>query len=322
MNVVRAEEYRGVPALILEDDLLRIAVFPDRGSKMASLFSKPDNVELLWQPSDGSYPPARYADPYDAKHATGFDEMFPGIASCRYEAYPWAGAEIPDHGEVWSLPWAWAVEHDEISLEVYGVRFPYRLNKRIRLRTGCVEIAYEATNLSGFDLDFVWAAHPLFNASPDMEIVVPPGMGSIVNAFPGTRLPEYGRVYPFPRCRMADGTLFELNRVPPRNATGFQKYYFLGPATEGWCELRYPTAGLTVRLAFPIEEVPYLGMWVNEGGWKGHYNVAPEPATGAMDRVDAAKTWGMNSVLPARQSKTWRLKISVDRHASDELKGT
>ena len=72
-----------------------------------------------------------------------------------------------------------------------------------------------------------------------------------------------------------------------------------------------PTAGLAVRLAFPIQEAPYLGMWVNEGGWNGHYNVAPEPAAGAMDRVDAAKRRSMNSVLRARESKTWWLRISV-----------
>ena len=316
MNSVRREEYHSVPALVLENDLLRVVVLPDRGSKMASLFYKPGIVELLWSPSDGLYPPARYAEAYDAWHSTGFDEMFPSIAPCNYEAYPWAGTAIPDHGEVWSLPWAWSIEHDAIRLEVYGVRFPYRLNKRVRLQPGYVEIAYQATNLSGFDLDFLWAAHPLFNAAPDTEIVVPPGMDSIVNAAAGTRLPQYGRVYRFPRCQLADGGCLDLGRIPPRNATGYQKYYFQGAATEGWCELRYPTNGLAVRLTFPVQQVPYLGMWVNEGGWNGDYNVAPEPATGGMDRIDAARLWGMNSVLPARQSRDWWLRISVSQHTT------
>jgi galactose mutarotase-like enzyme len=313
MNSMRRGEYCGVPALVLENDLLRTVVLPDRGSKMASLLYKPDNVELLWQPPDGCYPPARYADPYDARHATGFDEMFPSISSCHYEAYPWAGTTIPDHGEVWSMPWAWTIEHDEVSLEVYGVRFPYRLNKRIRLQPNCVEIAYQATNLSCFDMDFLWAAHPLFSVSPGVEIAVPPDMGSIVNAAAGPRLPEYGQVYSFPHCQSANGATLELNRVPPYNGTGYQKYYFSGPSVDGWCELRSPRNGLSVRLAFPVQEVPYLGMWVNEGGWNGQYNMAPEPATGAMDRIDAAKLWGMNSILPAHQSKSWWLHISVNR---------
>ena len=64
-------------------------------------------------------------------------------------------------------------------------------------------------------------------------------------------------------------------------------------------------------MSYPVEKVPYLGMWVNEGGWEGQYNIAPEPATGGMDRVDAAKIWGMNSVLKGNEYYEWYLNISV-----------
>ena len=310
-SVARAGDFHGVAAIYLENEVLRAAILPARGSKIASLFHKPTNVELLWQPPDGCYPAAQYGDPYDARHATGFDEMFPSIAAGRYERVPWAGTEIPDHGEVWSIPWTASIAPDKIRMEVNGVRFPYRLRKRVRLDGKALEIFYEAANLSPFDLDFLWAAHPLFNAAPGMKIVVPPGMNSVINSAPGTRLPEYGRVYAFPRCRLAGGEPLNLDHIPERNATGYQKYYFQTPATEGWCELHHPSNGLVVRLKFPIEQVPYLGMWVNEGGWNGQYNVAPEPCTGAMDDIDAAKKWGMNSVLAALQSRTWWLRVSV-----------
>ena len=32
-------------------------------------------------------------------------------------------------------------------------------------------------------------------------------------------------------------------------------------------------------------------MWLNEGGWDGQYNIAPEPATAAMDSITASKLW-------------------------------
>jgi hypothetical protein len=64
-------------------------------------------------------------------------------------------------------------------------------------------------------------------------------------------------------------------------------------------------------MAWPPETVPYLGMWVNEGGWADQYNVAPEPATGGMDRVDAAGMWGMNSVLRGGETLQWWLSITV-----------
>jgi hypothetical protein len=54
---------------------------------------------------------------------------------------------------------------------------------------------------------------------------------------------------------------------------------------------------------------------LNEGGWAGQYNIAPEPATGGMDRVDFAKMWGMNSVLKAHEHQTWFLNIALQEGA-------
>jgi hypothetical protein len=64
-------------------------------------------------------------------------------------------------------------------------------------------------------------------------------------------------------------------------------------------------------MSFPAEKVPYLGMWLNEGGYAGQYNIAPEPATAAMDRIDFSKMWGMGSVLAPKGSHEWHLAISL-----------
>ena len=50
---------------------------------------------------------------------------------------------------------------------------------------------------------------------------------------------------------------------------------------------------------------------VNEGGWAGQYNIAPEPATAAMDRIDFEKMWGKNSTLEANQTRQWHLDITI-----------
>jgi len=95
--------YKKARAVILQNDLLRAVVLPERGSKIASLVYRPLGRELLWQTAGEEYPPAKYADPYGPEHATGFDEMFPTISPCWCEDFPWAGTAMPDHGEVWSL---------------------------------------------------------------------------------------------------------------------------------------------------------------------------------------------------------------------------
>jgi hypothetical protein len=81
--------------------------------------------------------------------------------------------------------------------------------------------------------------------------------------------------------------------------------------TEGWCALYNPEKRLNIGMTWPGDRVPYLGVWVNEGGWEDQYNIAPEPATGAMDRVDFSKMWGMSSLLRAGEVKEWQLHLSV-----------
>ena len=79
-----------------------------------------------------------------------------------------------------------------------------------------------------------------------------------------------------------------------------------------WCALRDLVTGDTVGLSYPVNKLPYLGIWVNEGGYKDQYNIAPEPGTGALDRLDIAKQWNRVSVLKAKSEYSWYLNITLD----------
>jgi len=308
--------YKDVAAVILENDSLRVAVVPQAGAKTASMRLKPHGhpaagVELLWQNPGKRFRRTGYGDSYLDGEFSGFDEMFPTISECRYESPPWQGIVAPDHGEVWSLPWDAELRGDELSLSVHGVRFPYRLSKTLSLEGPCLRARYQAENLSSLPLEFIWAAHPLFNAWEGMELILPAGMDRVVNSVPGPRLGGYGERFDFPRARLADGTIFDLSRVPKRNDRGYQKYFFAGPVAEGWCLLYEPRRRLAIGLSFPPESVPYLGVWLNEGGFAGQYNIAPEPATAAMDRIDFSKMWGWSSTLQPRECRSWYLNIAA-----------
>ncbi len=309
--------YKDVNAVILENDFLKVSVLAEIGSKIASIIYKPLNYEVLWQNPGKKYRKTNYGDSYPSGEFSGFDEMFPSISRCFYENPPFAGVEIPDHGEVWSIPWQYSIEKDRVALEVKGIRLPYKLYKKVFLEETGIRIEYEAVNLSDFNLDFIWAAHPLFNTTKGMEFIVPPGMNKIVNAVAGKRLPDYGKTYDFPVAQFADGSKFNFAIVPEKNNFGFQKYYFLGKVTRGWCILYDPSQKLNISLSFPKKKVPCLGMWLNEGGWDGQYNIAPEPATAAMDSITAAKLWQPNSVLKANQKINWYLNI--DFHEGKRL---
>jgi galactose mutarotase-like enzyme len=311
MYSIHREQYKDEEAVVLQNDVLSVAVLPRWGAKIASIFYIPLNRELLWQNPGKQYRKTAYGDPYEAGEASGFDEMFPTISRCYYEADPWAGIEMPDHGEVWSIPWECETTEKEIRLSVKGVRFPYVLQKSVYLEESTLHQQYRIVNQSDADFEYIWAAHPLFNTSPGMKLVVPPGMCTIVNAVPSNRLGQYGRCYDFPMAKFGDGRVFDLSTVPEKNSGDYQKYWFLGKVTQGWCRLHDQHEKLSIDLRWPVEEVPYLGVWVNEGAWAGQYNIAPEPATGAMDRVDFSKMWGMGSQLGGGEKKQWWLSIAV-----------
>ncbi len=303
--------YKDQEAVILENDTVRAVLLPAHGGKTISLVHKGLGVETLWQNPAPRFTGSSYGELYENGEFAGFDEMFPTISRCFYEAPPWAGVEAPDHGEVWAVPWEDKVEGNAVTLSVSGVRFPYRLRKTVSLEGERLVARYAAVNESGFPLDFIWAAHPLFNATNGMRFIVPGDMRQALNAVPSPVLGGYGERLEFPAARLANGTTFRLDRVPPKNKTGFQKYWFAARVTEGWCILHDPGSTLSIGLTYPPEKVPWLGMWLNEGGYAGQYNIAPEPATGAMDRIDFARMWGMGSVLAPGSSYEWDLVISL-----------
>jgi hypothetical protein len=80
---------------------------------------------------------------------------------------------------------------------------------------------------------------------------------------------------------------------------------------EDWFTYRYPSDGLEVRGRLSKDSVPYFGVWMNEGSFKGHHNIGIEPCTGTFDRPDAARKAGQASVLKAHGTIRWFLELQV-----------
>jgi len=311
VSTVSPGVYKNVDSFILENDFLKVNILPERGSKTASIIHKHSGSELLWQNPEPHFIESGYGTPYTDGDKSGFDEMFPSIKRCFCEDFPWEGTEIPDHGEVWSIPWNSEMNDNSLMMNVDGVRFPYKLRKEVSLNGGTIHYAYTVKNKSPHPFSCIWAAHPLFNTVPGMVFRVPEGMNRIVNAEPGEPLGRYGKELSFPVCAAAEGKKLDLSVVPEKTETGYQKYYFKEPVTEGWCEMINPENHLLTRLSFPKDKVPYLGMWLNVMGWADQYNIAPEPATAAMDRIDLSGLWGSGSILGPYEEHHWYFDITV-----------
>ncbi len=309
---ISAGKFKDIDAVIVESEALRLAIVPSCGAKIASLIHKHTGRECLFHAPGEQFRRGAYGARYETGEVTGFDEMFPTISECFCDLEPWAGVRMPDHGEVWSLPWKCEVTGTEVRTSVHGVRFPYVLTRTISFaRANTILLRYRVENPSACDFPAMWAAHPLFNATPGTRIIVPESARHIMNTVPGPALGSYGGRFNFPLARSEGGQEWDLSRVGPPEGRVFFKYFFLDALEEGFTILHDSNTRETVALVWPIEQVPYLGMWVNEGGWENWFHVAPEPCTAPFDRWDVAREWGRLPVIPAFGSREWEMRITV-----------
>jgi hypothetical protein len=305
--------YKDQPAVTIESEALAAQFLPSIGAKMASLVYKPLGFELLVQRPGESYRLQPYGGDYLAGECSGFDDMFPTIDECYYSSSPWKGTLIPDHGEVWSLPWECRAEGDRLELAVQGVRFPYRLEKTARFAgSSKLHIDYRLANLSNFDFDFMWAAHLMLNLEEDCELVLPPGVERVISrlSYSGA-LGRYGEEFPWPAFTLPDGTARDLRRIRPKTAQDAEKYFVKGRLPEGWCALRYGQKNVTLTLSFPADRVPYIGILPNEGGRQDLYNIFLEPCTASFDDLNVAKLRNEFSTVKANSTYEWSLAIAV-----------
>lgn len=122
--------YKDQPAVTIQSDQIAAQFLPGIGAKMCSRVCKPLGFELLVQRPGKEYVLQPYDGDYVAGECSGFDDMFPTIDECFYESYPWKGTRIPDHGEVWSIPWQHSMEDNRLHFSTHGVRL------RIAWRSG------------------------------------------------------------------------------------------------------------------------------------------------------------------------------------------
>jgi galactose mutarotase-like enzyme len=303
--------YKNVNALLIESDLLAVTIIPESGAKIQSIYDKRKHKEILYQSPGTEFLKSQYGSRFENGDFSGFDEIFPSIDECFYPAWPWAGTLIPDHGEVWALPWEYVVDSDSICLSVYGVRFPYRVEKKIEfLRDNCFRLSYLATNLSNFDFDFIWSPHPFFVCEENTRVVLPPSVKEVISTcLVENKLGSYGTIHPWPVTRTSTGEDYDISDVlHPKYANKCEKFYGVNKPLEGWCALHNISTGEAIGLSYPNDKLPYLGVW--EGIINDKYITALEPVTGALDRLDVAGLAGKAGVIKARSKYEWFLNLT------------
>ncbi len=315
MTVIYRTQWHGMAAWTLENDRISVVILPGMGAKIVSLFDKLAGYEWLVGPVR-PMKPVEYGASFTDQDLSGWDEMFPTINACKYpDTGEFGGRTLPDHGEVWSL--SWAVESppsDSLKLRVGGVALPYSLTRSASLvEPATLQLDYELVNKSRIPFYFLWAAHPQFSADDSTRIQLPESVDRVVNVMDDPSLGPLEGVLPWPKTKTKDGSLFHLDRVGPVTNRTCRKFYLPPESPVTSAGLLNRRHGCALRLEWPPEMIPYLGIWVDEGTYNTAPTAALEPATGYYDSLTLAAENGRVSSLPAAGQLHWSLQVHLQQ---------
>jgi len=303
--------YKNKKSIVLENTKIRAEFIPDPGGKLSSFINKETGYEYLVQRKNPIYRDQPFNGVFVDGECSGYDDMFPTIDTCKYENEPWKGVEMADHGEVWSLPWEYALDNLTLHMSVKGVRFPYKLEKNIYFRNeNSLRFDYTLTNYSPFDFEFLWAGHLMINIVEGTIVEVPDDCKQIVTILTNGN-GAFGDINDWPFLKDKHGNSYRADIARSEDVMGFEKYYFNNKLKDGWCKLKYPDNKNKLKISFPVSTVPYLGILMNEGGWDNLYNIIIEPCSVCYDRPDMAKKYGQVSKVEASGIYCWYNEIMI-----------
>ena len=298
-----------------------LCIAPSLGGKITSLIYKKTGKEFLTR-SRTDYKTRNYDGNFKDYERDGADECFPAVEAGAYPTYPWKGTHVPDHGEVWTLPWEYQLKQNRLHMSVQGLRFPYILERKIsceelaRKSAPYLRLSYTVRNLSPYPFSFIYAFHPLFQVQSGCQILLPNDTKVVNYWSTEDRLGRPMQEQPWPDVR--DVTLdknYQRNIIRSSRLKRAEKL-FTTRLNQGRCALKYPN-GEFIGFLFPAGKLPYLGIWINEGAWENLYHVSLEPSTSQVDRLDIAEGLKNCGVVPPKGTMEWDISLIIGEGAEE-----
>jgi hypothetical protein len=292
--------------VLVENDAIAMEVWPHIGGKVSSIVDKADRFELLF-----SYPAElptanQYDIPYGDSWYQGWDECFPAVAPSRYVGHPYDGITVPDHGELWGLPTTAVPTRQGITTVWHGLRFGYRLTRKLSLDGPSLLAEYTLINLAPFPFHFVWAMHSLMSMTTPVTLDLGAGATDfrLSHDANGHNLQTD---FQWPACDGVD--LSSPAALPPKRGW---KIFSHAPISTPFI-VRYPARSRALRIEYQSDRSlgAYWGIWINSGGWAGHRHFAIEPSTGRFDQIDRAIRDSSAGTVDASSRQDWSVRWTL-----------
>lgn len=298
----------GFELLGMQNEQVELWIAPGLGGKWVSLRDRRAEREWMWSPPEGKglfRAPDNNA--FNTSCLVGADECIPTIAPSQ-----WQGRDLPDHGEVWNLPWEIADSHtaDELTLRIEMPISPLRFTRRIRLQDATLDVAYTLENRGDKQEPFVWAFHPLLWIVPGDRLALGTGIRDLLlESAMGLDLGQRGDVCTWPSPQ----TGIDLTRLELGGDNRAAKFFTrrLAP-TDNWARIYNEADQTALTYQFDTQDVTTLGIWLTRGGYNGYHHLAVEPGIGAPDPLDiAVNDWQHFGTVEPNGKKEWRFQLTV-----------
>lgn len=298
---IYSKRFKNIHGVCVESEKLSAIFLPGNGGRLVSLVCRKTGTEFLCQDPNPIYLPQSADGVYVNGEVSGVDDLFPTIDPCKTE---FSREEYPCHGEVLRHPHQFRIVDDRLIEEFTSTLFGYQFTKTaFSTGDGAIGITYEIANQTDRDFPCLFGLHCMFAAEKGGRAVLFETVKNGIIMFDEDG--EFGkRGETVPICNeMLQNTGYD----PQNNA---YKYYLCGEKSIGKCGYQY-TNGTTVTMEYDSKIMPYLGIWVNNGRFKGQYNMALEPCTIPFDSPQNAKEAGKSFIIPAKSKLAFTVVLDV-----------
>lgn len=334
----------GFPSVDVTTGALGLTLIPALGGKVSSLRDLRSGREWLWRHPRLPYRQVAHGSSYvETADTGGWDECFPTVAPCAYPSEPWAGAQLQDHGELWSQAAEFEIVEpavgscpgdcrlptaDQPAGDAYqpsdaatlalrtrwrGYALPYSFERMLTLAAGSATVRadYRVTNTTDAALQFIWCAHPLLAIEPGMRLLLPPEARFNHWASLPADLLAQRRGIAFPPALP-----YDLSALPePSAGIALKLWSDPLPPGAGWAAMRAGNGEL--RMRWDVAALPQVACWMNLGAWAvdggaPYYNLGLEPCIGAQDSLEqAVRDERLFATVPPHATVAWWLEVEL-----------
>ncbi len=300
MKIERVK-FKDVEGVRVSTKSLEAIYLPQYGGKLVSLKDTDSKQEWLAQDKNEKYIPQTIDGSYIESEVSAADEMFPTIDPCVKN-----GLEYPCHGEVCRVAHREKIEPDALEMEYQSQELGYIYTKKVTCDEGDgLIVKYTIENKNSFDFPCLWALHLMFDAQEG---------GKIIGGFEDNDKVEIifddrnhfgkkGDILPISDRLLTSGEY--------RESGDAYKYYILNSLKEGYCGYYREDIKKGIKLSYDKNILPYLGVWINDGGFKDMHSAAGEPCNLPYDSPENAEKRGFGFILKPEEKLEFVIKFEI-----------